>query len=82
MTYEEIRNVIVLEYIAPSEYDKNLIEIPQDIRDNMYERYLRHESMENIFSVLPEGDHKDRMLDLARLIDEKVQTELQEKVQS
>lgn len=75
MTHEEMRHLIALELICPSEYDKNLIEIPQDIRDQMYEKYKHNESLTSICSIIPNEKDRNRMLELAKLIDDGIEKE-------
>lgn len=84
MTYKEMKNVILLEIFAPSEYDKYLFDIPQDVRDEMYKRYLNNEPMSSIVCLIPNEYDRNRMLDLAQLIDEGIEKEklLEQKEQS
>lgn len=70
-----MRHLIVLELVCPSEYDKNLFEIPQDVRDQMYERYKNNESLTSICSMIPNEKDRNRMLELAKLIDEGIEKE-------
>lgn len=75
MTHEEMRHLIALELICPSEYDKNLFDIPQDVRDEMYSRYKNNEPMSRIVSLIPNEYDRNRMLGLAQLIDEGIEKE-------
>lgn len=75
MTHEEMKHVILLEIFAPSEYDKYLFDIPQDVRDEMYSRYKNNEPMSRIVSLIPNEYDRNRMLGLAQLIDEGIEKE-------
>lgn len=79
MTHSEMKTLIVLEMVAPSpDLETVVFDIPQKTRDEMFEMYKAGASLEEIVSLMPEGDERDRMLNLAKIIDEKIVEEKEE----
>lgn len=64
-----MKNLVMLEIIAPSEFAEKSIELPQEVRDEIKERFFNKCSWGEIFAPIKDEDLRQKYIELFNEID-------------
>jgi hypothetical protein len=64
-----MKNLVMLEIIAPSECAEKSIELPQEVRNEIKERFFNKCSWEEVFAPIKDEDLRQKYIELFNEID-------------